>query len=76
MDLLELNLKKYALIAALKDTRFDPISNDELPDLQVGVSLLTNFEEASHALDWEVGKHGIEIEFEVKGRKYIFKYFL
>ncbi len=60
---LENNLPKYALIAALNDSRFNPVSLKEVPNLQVGVSLLVNFEPASHPLDWEVGKHGIEIDF-------------
>ena len=38
--------------------------------MSCSVSLLTNFEEAKHALDWEVGKHGIEIEFEHKKKSY------
>lgn len=33
-------LKEYALTSALKDTRFDPISRDELPRLTVSVSIL------------------------------------
>lgn len=48
----------------MKDPRFDPISRDEMPRLQVSVSILTNFEEAANYLDWEIGKHGIRIEFE------------
>jgi len=64
------NLKEYSLIAALKDSRFSPISLKELPELEVEVSLLTNFEVIEDPLDWEVKKHGIEIEFTVEGRKY------
>ena len=67
---LEKNLKRYAVISAFKDDRFDPISIDELPTLNVGVSLLTEFEECKNASDWEVGKHGIEIDFDVNGREY------
>ncbi len=52
------------MIAAFNDTRFSPIELNEIPYLHVGVSLLTNFEPANNCLDWEVGKHGIEIEFE------------
>ncbi len=52
----------------MNDTRFDPISEDELPHLHVGVSLLTEFEDADHPLDWEVGKHGIEIDINIRGR--------
>jgi AMME syndrome candidate gene 1 protein len=38
-------LKEYALTSALKDSRFDPISRDELPRLTVSVSILqVNFD--------------------------------
>jgi AMMECR1 domain-containing protein len=63
-------LPKYTLISAFQDTRFDPIRKAELPKLNVAVSLLINFEEGKDALDWEVGKHGIIIDFEVDGRDY------
>ena len=37
-------LPKYALISALQDTRFDPVTLPEVKTLNVGVSLLVNFE--------------------------------
>ena len=67
---LGLNLGKYALISSLKDTRFRPIKIDEVPNLNVAVSLLTTFEQAKDPEDWEVGKHGIQIAFELNGRSY------
>lgn len=54
-------LQEYALISGLRDHRFDPIRADEIPKLNVGISLLHTFENASNALDWEVGKHGIRL---------------
>jgi len=65
---LEASLTQYALISAVNDVRFNPISLEEIPDLQVGVSLLINFETVKHPLDWEIGKHGIEIEFMYSGK--------
>jgi len=56
-------LKEYALISALKDSRFPPISQAELNLLECSVSLLHAFEECLHAEDWEIGKHGIIINF-------------
>lgn len=54
----------------MKDTRFSPISKDELSKLHVSVSILRHFEEAENYLDWEVGRHGIRIEFySEKGNK-------
>ncbi|XP_073097731.1 AMMECR1-like protein isoform X2 [Manis javanica] len=56
-------LREYTLTSALKDSRFPPLTREELPKLFCSVSLLTNFEDASDYLDWEVGVHGIRIEF-------------
>ncbi|KAK1788026.1 hypothetical protein P4O66_016505 [Electrophorus voltai] len=56
--------------SALKDSRFPPMTRDELPRLFCSVSLLTNFEDVGDYLDWEVGVHGIRIEFfNEKGSK-------
>ena len=67
---LEENLNNFSLVAALKDRRFPPISAKEIPHLNVGVSLLINFEDAKDCYDWEVGKHGIQISFEEFNRHY------
>ena len=60
---LENNLKKFAMIAALEDDRFPPIIEKEIKNLNCGISLLVNFEDAKDCYDWEIGKHGIEIKF-------------
>ena len=56
-------LPKYALIAAMQDTRFEPIRMSEVRKLTCGVSFLTDFEKGFKAYDWEVGRHGIIIDF-------------
>lgn len=61
--LLIAGLKDYALTSALRDRRFPPIQVKEMQFLECTVSLLTNFETASHYLDWEIGKHGMILEF-------------
>ncbi|XP_027365408.1 uncharacterized protein At2g38710 isoform X2 [Abrus precatorius] len=48
---------------ALRDRRFPPIQAKELPFLECTVSILTDYETANDYLDWEVGMHGIIIEF-------------
>lgn len=63
-------LATYALTAALEDTRFRPVARRELPFLQVGVTLLTDFEPAADAFDWTLGKHGLRISFTKHGRRY------
>ena len=57
-------LQKFGIISAVKDTRFPPISKSELPSLRVEISLLHSFEKIEDPLNWEVGTHGIEIEFK------------
>lgn len=54
---------EYALTAALRDRRFDPIRPDEIRELRVAVSLLVKYEQCDHVHDWEVGVHGILIRF-------------
>jgi len=56
-------LAEYALISAFKDSRFHQIEESELENLECGVSLLTDFEDASSYLDWTIGVHGIHITF-------------
>jgi AMME syndrome candidate gene 1 protein len=63
-------LKEYAITSAFRDSRFNPISKDEMSKLNCSVSLLTNFEPAKSWNDWHIGTHGIRIEFlNEKGQK-------
>ena len=62
-------LEDFAQTAALRDDRFLPVSLAELTTLACGVSILGEFEEAAHALDWQVGVHGIRIEFTHPARR-------
>ena len=57
-------LLKYAVISAFEDSRFDPINLSEEDKLTCCVSFLTNFEEGFKAYDWEIGTHGIIIDFK------------
>ena len=62
---LEKQLGKYALISAFEDDRFEePINKNELKILNCEVSLLIKFEEVEDPMDWIIGTHGIDIEFE------------
>ncbi|KAJ2103906.1 AMME chromosomal region protein 1-like [Coemansia sp. S142-1] len=67
---LDSGLREYAVTSAFDDARFKPITQSELPRLSCSVSLLTDFEEAEDYLDWDVGRHGVWIEFRnERGRK-------
>ena len=63
-------LHDYTRKSAFEDGRFDPVERHELADLQVGVSLLVDYEEAAHVTDWVVGTHGITISFRADGRAF------
>ncbi|KAF8639935.1 hypothetical protein AX17_001185 [Amanita inopinata Kibby_2008] len=56
-------LAEYALVSAFRDSRFHKITRGELHQLECGVSLLTDFENAGSYLDWTIGVHGIWITF-------------
>ncbi|KZF18860.1 hypothetical protein L228DRAFT_225357 [Xylona heveae TC161] len=67
---LSYGLKSYALTSAFDDSRFMPISKKELPTLEVGVTLLTNFETAPSEMAWDIGTHGLRISFTYHGRRH------
>jgi AMMECR1 domain-containing protein len=49
--------------SALRDSRFSPVQLKEVSQLSCSVSLLRCFEEAASWEDWEIGQHGLIIEF-------------
>ncbi len=53
------------LSAALEDTRFMPVTEGELKDLNIEISVLTPFRRVREVEEIEVGKHGLYI---VQGR--------
>lgn len=57
-------LSEFAITSAIHDTRFDPVTLQEVSQLKVCVSLLVKYEECTHCLDWTVGVHGIHIQFK------------
>ena len=69
-ELLSKLVPVYSFMAAFKDSRFPPIGPKEVPFLSWGVSFLSDFEQIDDPCDWEVGKHGIEIEFIVDNKEY------
>lgn len=64
-------LQDYAQIAAFEDTRFSPITLQELPKLACTVSLLHSFEVCRTWDDWTVGKHGIRFYYKNYGATYL-----
>jgi AmmeMemoRadiSam system protein A len=54
-----------ALSAALEDTRFLPVTQEELAELSIEISVLTPFHRIKNIEEIEVGKHGLYL---VQGR--------
>lgn len=50
--------------SAFEDGRFPPLEENELPELECGISLLVQYEKAKAWDDWVVGTHGILIDFD------------
>ncbi|KAI9680851.1 MAG: hypothetical protein M1817_004291 [Caeruleum heppii] len=67
---LESGLRSYALTSAFDDSRFMPITSRELSSLEVGVTLLTDFETAPTPTSWDLGTHGLRISFAHHGKRY------
>ncbi len=49
------------LNAALEDSRFTPVVQEELPEMSIEISVLTPFRRIHEAEEIEVGKHGLYI---------------
>ena len=55
-------VEEMAAQAAFNDPRFDPVTEMELPDLEIEISVLTPLRRIKDVEEIEVGKHGILIE--------------
>ena len=55
-------VEEMASQAAFNDPRFDPVTESELPDLEIEISVLTPLKRIKDIEEIEVGKHGILIE--------------
>jgi AmmeMemoRadiSam system protein A len=60
-DPLYKTVEEMAQAAAFRDPRFRPITEDELPYLNLEISVLTPLEEVKSPEEVEVGRHGIMI---------------
>ena len=55
-------LRDVGILAATKDTRFKPLTLDELPAIQISITLLSPPEYVEGPYQFEVGVHGIIFE--------------
>lgn len=58
-DELYRTVQHCVLSAAMEDNRFDPVSEAEIPDLTIEISVLSDFENVTDANLIEVGRHGL-----------------
>lgn len=64
-------LTEYAIRSSMKDRRFPPVKLDEVPLLTCRISILHQFEPCAHAFDWQVGVHGVLLNFsDAQGRRF------
>lgn len=59
-----------AVDAAFRDSRFSPLSANELSDLRIEISVLTAPQEVASYNDIEIGRHGVI--FSMQGRNSVF----
>jgi len=52
-------VRHCVISAASEDTRFHPVTKDEVPDLTIEISVLTPFHRIMQIEQIEVGKHGL-----------------
>jgi AmmeMemoRadiSam system protein B/AmmeMemoRadiSam system protein A len=55
-------VEEMAEAAAFQDPRFNPVTERELPDLEIEISVLTPLKRVTDINEIEVGKHGIYIK--------------
>jgi AMMECR1 domain-containing protein len=56
-------IPEYAKISAFSDSRFPPVRLEEVPNLKVAVSLLLNFTKIEDPFGFEIGRHGVQLNF-------------
>jgi AmmeMemoRadiSam system protein B/AmmeMemoRadiSam system protein A len=59
-------VEQMAVAAAFRDTRFQPVAKNEMPEIEVEISVLTPLKKINHINEFELGKQGIYI---VKGTR-------
>jgi AmmeMemoRadiSam system protein A len=55
-------IQEMAVSAAFRDPRFPPLRAEELPDIQIEISVLSPLTRVKEVEEIEVGKHGIYLE--------------
>ncbi len=66
-DELWIQVQKFSVFSAMNDPRFAPVSKDELGEIKIEISILSDPEDVESINEIELGKHGIIIETRGKG---------
>jgi AmmeMemoRadiSam system protein A len=61
VDKLYVSIQKMAIAAAFEDHRFPKLKQEELPNIDFEISVLSPFEKITNISEIEVGKHGLMI---------------
>jgi len=56
-------VSQMAISAATKDIRFPPVREDELPDLEYEISVLSPLEKIDNIKEIKLGKHGVMLKY-------------
>lgn len=62
-DPLAENIARMAVAAAVQDTRFAPLTKDELAKVKIKISVLGPLEKVRSLDEIEIGKHGVLVQF-------------
>jgi AmmeMemoRadiSam system protein B/AmmeMemoRadiSam system protein A len=64
-------IQRQTIVAATQDKRFNPVSETELDDIKIEISVMTPRRKISNWQDIEVGKHGVVIRSEESGGTFL-----
>lgn len=62
-DLLEKQLRKFTIVSAREDDRFKSVEFEELKNFSMSVSILEPLMQTKDIYDWEIGTHGVYVNF-------------
>lgn len=57
-------IPKMAIEAAFNDTRFHPVSNSEMEDIKIEISVMSEPEKVSDINEIQLGKHGLILSYQ------------
>jgi len=64
-------VKEYTIAAAIEDPRFYPVKVEELPEIKIKISVLSDLKPISDVNEIIVGKHGVYVRSGFRGGTYL-----